>query len=89
MEMSKRLRAVIALVLVVCVLLPATAFPLQYAPNAPRKDVIDGHGEPPITARTEVSKATSSPQFVLLTVPGFGIHFSYSYSNSWFVLWWY
>ena len=68
MEMSKRLRAVIALVLVVCVLLPATAFSLQYAPNAPRNAVLDGHSDPPFEAQT-VDRVVPSARVIWLILP--------------------
>ena len=67
MEMSKRLRAVIALVLVVCVLLPATAFPLQYAPNAPRKDLTEGHPDPPDKA-AEVRSTSETARYPILLI---------------------
>ena len=50
MEMSKRIRTVVALVLVICILMPVTAYPLQYAPDSRRDIVLDGHPDPPIKA---------------------------------------
>ena len=66
--MFQRLKAVVALALVICILLPATTSALQYAPNSPRKDVLAGHPEPPIKASTSRSTnsayATSNALFV-------------------------
>ena len=87
--MSKRIQTVVAIVLVVCVLLPATAYPLMYAPDSRRDIVLDGHGEPPVEANVHYSvqprdKAVSVYYYVVLS-PWMSVMFS---RNS-FLLNWY
>ena len=57
MDMSKKIRNVVALVLVVCVLMPVTAFPLQYAPGSDRNTVLSGDPFPPHLAKTRIDRS--------------------------------
>jgi hypothetical protein len=69
--MTQKLKAVVAAVLVAVVLLPNTALPLMYAPDSPRKEILEGHPDPPIKVATSRSQ-TEPTSIVLWTLP-FGL----------------
>ncbi len=68
--MTRKLKAIVAAVLVAVVLLPNTALPLMYAPDSPRKEVLEGHPDPPIKAAT--SRSQTEPTLTVLWALPFG-----------------
>jgi hypothetical protein len=71
--MFKNPRSLLAVALVWCTLLPASAFPLMYAPNDPRNGSLDGHPEPPVKSIAKVSSVkypTQGTYFVVVHYSG-------------------
>ncbi len=90
MDMSKKIRNVVALVLVVCVLMPVTAFPLQYAPGSTKTLELDGHSDPPVTVhKSRTIQNVSGPVFYIFTSPFGMIHFTFHWADIHIGIWWY
>ena len=85
-EMSLRIRAIIALVLVVCILLPATAYPLKYAPGSIKNGILEGHPEPPVTVAISQSRKGVYSYLYWSAVPIFGMRIGIAWTSHGFAV---